>query len=362
MKSKIETWEDAHKYINDIKIKYENKILEIEKDSTIEDEKRIEYITNLKKGLEDLLVFKNKVQKNEKQIKKQKNYFSLLKAVCISGIILIVLFFTLKSNSKIKDIIYFIASFNLIFSIITYYIWEYISKIESFFKIININILILGLGFIYNDLFFSYFGIDIIYYLTIKDYLISVYQIILILLYFGVCIFISFFSALKIQKNLENTKIKNNLIKMVIKILPIFSYFIIAIGFLIVNELFLLKPLNLSGSFIGKSQIIAFIITLATYTLTLTFFKISNYSYRDDEKKMTLLIFSINLIINIAFIDLYNFLGNNEDFLKDKLSCIEYENQFIYKIKSTENYDFYISKPENKILVFKRNLKVLEFK
>lgn len=362
LKQKIETWEEVHKSIDDIKIKYEEKICKIEKDSMISSDEKRKNIADLEKNLEELSILKNEVTKNEVNEIKKRNYLTLFTLVFVSIILLITLFFNLKNNNKIKDIIYFTVSFNFIFSIIAYCIWGHISKFKAFFKIINVNILVLGLGFIYNNLIFSYFGIDIIYYLTIKDYLISVYQIILIILYFGLCVFISLVFSIKIEKILENINIKNNLLKKIVKILPVLSYFIMAIMFMVINELFLLKPLNLSGVSMRKPQITGFVITLSTYTLTFAFFKIFTNNNKSNDEKMMLLIFSINLIINIAFMDLYSFLDNNEELLKTKLSYIEYENKFIYKIKSTENYDFYISKPENKILVFKRNLKILEFK
>lgn len=152
---------------------------------------------------------------------------------------------------------------------------------------------------------------------------------------------------------------------MLIGTTPFLCYFSIGTIFIVINEFFLLKLLNLSSIYTGWSQILGIIITSLNYFLIAIFFEFFNYKNKnniDIDKKIILMLFSINLIVNIAFLDLYNFLGSDEKTLKAKLDYTKYENQLIYKIKSTENYDFYISKPENKILVFKRNLKVLEFK
>lgn len=364
MKKKIETFEDAHASIEDLKIRYEAKILEIEKDSTISEEKKIEDIEKTKEVINELFNFKNVLVETEKKMMNKMNCFDLVKMALLYALILILVFFT-SNNKKIKDIIYFILIFNFSFSTVVYCSLEYVNNLTPILKTININILILVLGFLYNNLIFSYFGIDIIYYLTFKDYLISVYHIILILLYFCVCVFISSFFKVKIEKKIENIIIKNKLIKMLIGTTPFLCYFSIGTIFIVINEFFLLKLLNLSSIYTGWSQILGIIITSLNYFLIAIFFEFFNYKNKnniDIDKKIILMLFSINLIVNIAFLDLYNFLGSDEKTLKAKLDYTKYENQLIYKIKSTENYDFYISKPENKILVFKRNLKVLEFK
>lgn len=199
MKKKIETFEDAHASIEDLKIRYEAKILEIEKDSTISEEKKIEDIEKTKEVINELFNFKNVLVETEKKMMNKMNCFDLVKMAFLYALILILVFFT-SNNKKIKDIIYFILIFNFSFSTVVYCSLEYVNNLTPILKTININILILVLGFLYNNLIFSYFGIDIIYYLTFKDYLISVYHIILILLYFCVCVFISSFFKVKIEK------------------------------------------------------------------------------------------------------------------------------------------------------------------
>lgn len=101
MKKKIETFEDAYVSIEDLKIRYEAKILGIEKDSTISEEKKMEDIEKTKEVINELFNFKNVLVETEKKM----NCFDLFKIAFLYALILILVFFT-SNNKKIKDIMY----------------------------------------------------------------------------------------------------------------------------------------------------------------------------------------------------------------------------------------------------------------
>lgn len=306
-------------------------------------------MTLFKKNLRVLKIFINLVlDKYNKYLDKYIEYIQFF-------LITILIFLYYKHNSKIKEIILFTISFNLLYSLIVYLIYTSKINITHLIKAININIIILALGFIYRTIIFNYFGINIIYYLTLKDYVINVFNLIAL----GFFIAILFFLSKFIYEHLSYKFPKPSIIKN-----KIFS--IISICIPTISLLFILTPLNIKK--INLELFFAFFLSFSFFSIQSIYIH-KNKEVKEkfffflDNKNVYILLLIINFFINSAFLNLYNIIGYSEEqLIKKGAEHKIYENKNIFKVDSTENYDFYISKPTNDLLIFEKNYNIIKTK
>lgn len=277
----------------------------------------------------------------------------------------ILFYFFSHSNSKRFEMTVFLFSSNTLLIFISTLFYNYNLNFSIFFNIININILVLFLGFIYKIIFFSPLEIDFIYYFSIKDYLIIVFKSALILIYF---IFISTI----VEKLFDLIYNKFFIEKQPSLFFNAFIYFVFLALFYSLNFLFkycLFNPLNINFSI--ANMVATFILIVCFYCIiriyrlkNLNSFYISlNYYNFFVKNKVILLLLILMLFINSAFFKIYNIIGSSEqDLIKTGFKYKIYENNKIFKIDSSENYDFYISKPSNESLIFEKDQNIIKIK
>lgn len=343
----------------------DQKTLLIIKNEIIERQLNIEnYQEEIKKSQDEIEIIRDNIRTIENI--NVKSFKELLITDIIPYVLSWIFFYiSLRSNSKRLEIILFLSFSNTLLILISTFFYNYNYNFSIFFNIININILVLFLGFIYKSIFFSPLGIDFIYYFSIKDYLIIVFESALILIYF---IFISTL----VEKLFELISNKLFVEKKESFSISILTYFIFLALFYSLDFLFkycLFNPLNIT--FPIANMIAIFILTICfcciiriyrSKDLNSFYIGCSYYNFL-IKNKVILLLLILMLFINSAFLKIYNIIGSSEqDLIKTGFKYKIYENNKIFKIDSSENYDFYISKPSNESLIFEKDQNIIKIK
>lgn len=294
------------------------------------------------------------ILKRARSIKKEeiKDFFAMF-------VIIISLF--LWNSKKISIILFLLFSNGFLIFISTFFLNKNFS-FNTFFNVININIFVLFLGFIYKTIFFLPLKIDFIYYFSIKDYMLIVFHSVLLLIYF-VIVFISMETIFDFLSEKIFKKRKANFIN------NISSFSLFLVSFFILNIIFvqcIFSPLNIVLPIYNMYPIL---ISFYCSKVIRNINRIKNLNSNIDyfkflmENKIVALFLILMFFINSSFLKIYIFLGESqEDLIKKGIDHKVYKNETIFKIDSNEGYNFYISKPKNEILIFKRTLNVLEFK
>lgn len=259
-------------------------------------------------------------------------------------------------NSQFKTIALFLIFFNILYSVTIYSICDLKVNIQSSLNTININMIILALGFIYRSIIFIYFDVNIIYYLTIKDYIMNVFNLIILISFIAILFLISQVIFKYFIKKIPSSEI-----------MEAFLFLFITICISLISFLFLLKPLNINK--FNMELINAYLLSFFYFSLIRISYKIKNKNLKEDffscvsNKKIFVLLFIVSFFVNSAFLNLYNIIGYSEErLIKKGAEYKVYENGYIFKLDSTENYDFYISKPTNNLLIFEKDYNIIKTK
>lgn len=272
-------------------------------------------------------------------------------------IIIILLFL---GNSKNISIILFLLFSNGFFIFIATFFLNKNFSFNTFFNIININIFVLFLGFVYKTIFFLPLKIDFIYYFSIKDYIIIVFHSVLLLIYF----FIIFVFMEVIFNFLSDNIINKRKINFINNII---SYCLFLASFFILNIIFIqciFSPLNIVLPIYNMYPIL---ISFYCLRVIRNINRIKNLNSNIDyfkfliENKIITLFLILMFFINLSFLKIYTFIGESqENLIKKGIEYKMYKDEKIFKIDSSENYNFYISKPNNEPLIFEKNYNVIK--
>lgn len=277
-----------------------------------------------------------------KEIEEKRIYKSMMFVLFYISVITLI-YNTLENNGKFRIMMIFLIVFNSIYMIFAYGVLSYNSKLK--FNLLNINIITLILGCLYNIVFFSYFELDIIYYLSIKDYLLSSAYIFVLFLFLTTFIY----------------GLKNLLWVTMFKLKMIIQVAISMLVFLIYLLIFILLLKCLKVSILNISSI--WIILLAILNMSIVYYiceylKNKNFFKSETIKITFLLLLLTNITISVAYIESYKIIGYSEKKLEKYLKAEDYKGIKIFKLKSFENYEFYISKPANKLIIKNRKLQI----
>lgn len=265
---------------------------------------------------------------------------------------LLLLFDNFKENLYKKEVISFIVIFNILLSLLAICLFIGDIKINSITKYLNLNLFVLGLGFLYKYIYFLHFRIDIIYYFSLKDYIINTFNILIIAFISCIILFISTILTFNTNKKIKSPSYIN---KEVIELI-----LITVISFIVFVFVYILtKSFN-----IGKIDFFRAYPLAISISNFFTIIVLSKYLFKKNiirEKENTFILsffFFIGLVINSAYLNIYRIIGSEEKKLESLIQPEVYKNKKIFKIESTEKYDFYISKPNNELFIFERDYKV----
>lgn len=303
--------------------------------------------------------------------KKSFKYFLILSSLIISMITTCIPFFIY--NLKTINTLFLIFSINIFFISLSLTFLFQESKVKVLAKQFNLNLIILTTGFIYKYIYFSYFKLDIIYYFSIKDYILTfistipiIFTILSAFLISSTFCNLNTFNGVSLKYYNRTLEFQNLLKKIFPKtyrniiLNTLFLYQLIISMNIIATLMFLFSILNIVKitsvnlySFSISSLNILFIYIFYNLFAKSKLFNISNYQIKLS------FIFFIMLMLNSSFLSSFNIINSSESTLEKTMESRLYKNKKIFKIESTENYEFYISKPNNNLLIFKRNYNII---